>query len=127
MKRRFLAVSAMAAAMAVAGVAAAHAGDDCLDVACNAVALAPIDTGPATLDTATPHYGAWGLDLAGRDTSVKPGDNFYRYANGTWDDHFVIPQDKTRYGNFDILSVLSESRTFALIRDAADGKSTDPD
>jgi len=28
--------------------------------------------------------GPWGLDLAARDTSVKPGDDFYRYAEGHW-------------------------------------------
>ena len=27
--------------------------------------------------------GKWGVDLAGMDTSVKPGDDFYRYVNGT--------------------------------------------
>jgi putative endopeptidase len=28
-------------------------------------------------------YGAWGFDLAGMDTATKPGDDFFRYANGT--------------------------------------------
>jgi putative endopeptidase len=42
-----------------------------------------------------PLYGTFGLDTAGFDTSVAPGDNFFRYANGTWLDHHVIPADKT--------------------------------
>ena len=41
-----------------------------------------------------PLYGAWGFDLAGEDKSTKPGDDFFRFANGTWLDHAVIPADK---------------------------------
>src|SRR3546814_17757696 len=29
-------------------------------------------------------FGSWGVDLSARDTSVRPGDAFDRYANGTW-------------------------------------------
>ena len=31
-----------------------------------------------------PELGTWGVDLTTRDTTVKPGDDFYRYANGKW-------------------------------------------
>jgi putative endopeptidase len=41
-----------------------------------------------------PLYGAFGLDTAGFDTATAPGDNFFRYANGTWLDHHAIPADK---------------------------------
>src|SRR5665213_3575327 len=84
---------------------------------------------PGTIEqgsTGAPKYGAWGLDLSGRDPSVKAGDDFYRYANGVWDDRAVIPADRTRYGNFDRLTILSENRTRAIIEAAAAGKSADP-
>ena len=68
-----------------------------------------------------------GIDLSGRDLSVKPGDDFYRYANGAWDDKTVIPPDRTSFGNFAILAMLSENRTRALIEAAAAGCSNDPD
>jgi putative endopeptidase len=74
-----------------------------------------------------PEYGAWGIDLSGRDLSVKPGNNFYRYANGAWDDRTVIPPDRTSFGNFDMLAMLSESRTHAIIEATAAGSSSDPD
>jgi len=52
--------------------------------------------GAATLALAAdkPIYGAWGLDTAGMDKTVKPGDDFFRYANGTWLDSHAIPADK---------------------------------
>lgn len=43
---------------------------------------------------ANPIYGAWGFDAAGMDTKIKPGDDFFRYANGTWLNNTEIPADK---------------------------------
>src|ERR1700729_4207335 len=48
----------------------------------------------ALADDAKPQYGAFGLDLAGRDMATRPGDNFFRYGGGTWLDHATIPSDK---------------------------------
>src|SRR4029077_12266303 len=39
----------------------------------------PSDSPPAKLK-----YGTWGFDLSGMDTKTKPGDDFFRYANGAW-------------------------------------------
>jgi hypothetical protein len=38
----------------------------------------------SALGTSAPQaqIGAWGLDLTERDTDVKPGDDFYQYADG---------------------------------------------
>ena len=43
-------------------------------------------------------YGSWGVDLDARDVSVKPGDDFQRYATGKWLDANPIPEDKTTNG-----------------------------
>jgi len=40
-----------------------------------------------------PQY-AWGFDSAGADTKTRPGDDFFRYANGRWLDTTEIPPDK---------------------------------
>ena len=40
------------------------------------------------------HFGAWGLDLSAMDMNEKPGDDFNRYASGTWLVHTQIPPDK---------------------------------
>jgi hypothetical protein len=60
-----------------------------------AVALAGCSHSPprAPAPAASAQIGAWGLDLTARDTSVRPGDDFYRYADGLWID---AHQDSTR-------------------------------
>ncbi len=39
-----------------------------------------------------------GLDVAGMDRAVKPGDNFFTYANGGWDKTTEIPADRSNWG-----------------------------
>ena len=99
-----------------------------LDKTSRVAGLLPLDTATGIgASTVAPKYGAWGIDLSGRDLSVKPGDNFYRYANGAWDDSTEIPPDRTSFGNFAALAILSENRTHAIIEAAAAGQSNDPD
>jgi putative endopeptidase len=71
--------------------------------------------GPAA---AAPNFGAWGFDLTGEDKSVKPGDNFFEYANGTAVKNMVIPPDRTNFGAFIELADLSEQRVHGIL-DAA--------
>jgi putative endopeptidase len=68
---------------------------------------------------APPKAGAWGFDLAGRDTSVSPGTDFFQYANGAYMKTLVIPPDRSRYGTFDALAALSESQVHAVMDAAA--------
>lgn len=44
-----------------------------------------------------------GLDLHAMDKSVKPGDDLFRYMNGTWLEETDIPDDKSNYGGFIVL------------------------
>src|SRR5215510_16172345 len=46
---------------------------------------------------AKPEYGDFGVDLTARKDTVKPGDDFLAYANGSWQDTFTIPADKAAY------------------------------
>ena len=43
------------------------------------------------------------LDPANMDLSVRPGDNFFLYANGTWLKNNPIPNSETRWGSFNEL------------------------
>jgi putative endopeptidase len=69
-------------------------------------------------DTA-PRFGTWGFDLTGQDTAIKPGDDFFRYANGAYLARTEIPQDRSRFGVFDSLGMLSEARVRDLLERAA--------
>lgn len=59
------------------------------------------------------------IDKANMDLSVKPGNNFYRYANGNWVKNNPVPASKTRWGSFDELRELSSKRLRTLLEDAA--------
>ena len=96
----------------------------CLSAASAAVLLfaanqAGAEDGAITTPPPTPHYGSWGFDLAGRDLAVKPGDNFYDYADGTYVKNLVIPADKSSYGSFALLADLSQARTHAILEEMA--------
>src|SRR5262245_63872844 len=69
-------------------------------------------------------YGAWGFDLAGMDTATKPGDDFFRYANGTWIDKTQIPPDKPAYSLRLAMTDLTEQRLKDLL-EAAGAKSAE--
>ena len=87
----------------------------------------PDSAAPAASGVATPHFGTWGYDASGEDVSVAPGKDFFLYANGRWLADAQIPPDRTSYGNFDKLTVLSENRTRLIIEAAAAGRLSDPD
>jgi putative endopeptidase len=76
------------------------------------------ETKPAAA-AAKPQLGTWGFDVAGMDRSVKPGDSFYDFANGTWHKNTEIPADKPVWGGFVELDDLSTRRTRTIIEDAA--------
>ncbi|MBL8772548.1 MAG: peptidase M13 [Phenylobacterium sp.] len=69
--------------------------------------------------TKAPRMGAWGFDLSGMDRSVRPGDGFFRYANGAYMDRLTIPADRSTYGAFNVLDELSRDRLKAVIDRAA--------
>jgi putative endopeptidase len=58
-----------------------------------------------------------GIAIANMDPSVKPGDNFYEYANGAWIKRTEIPPDRAGIGVFSALADLSNQRTRALIEE----------
>src|SRR6476660_2251110 len=43
--------------------------------------------------TAKPEFGTFGFDFTGMDKNTKPGDDFFRFANGAWLDRTQIPSD----------------------------------
>lgn len=92
---------------------------------CASVALltaSPVLAKPAATTAAAvakPELGTWGVDLSGRDMSVKPGDDFWRHANGTWDKTVEIPADRTQTGAFVVLADRAEAQSRTIVEDAA--------
>ena len=74
---------------------------------------------PAAAANHRPQYGTFGFDSAGMDSTVAPGDSFYRYANGNWDRTTQIPADQSAYGSFNVLDDLSRERTRTILDEAA--------
>ena len=68
---------------------------------------------------------AQGIDLAGMDKSVDPGDDFFSYANGEWLKATQIPADRPSYGAADAIAEKVRTRTADLIKGA--GKSNEPE
>ncbi|CAM3665749.1 MULTISPECIES: M13 family metallopeptidase [Pseudoalteromonas] len=66
-----------------------------------------------------PELGSFGVDLTARNEAIKPGDDFFMYASGTWYDNYVMPADKTRYGAFSGLAERSEERVKEIIEEIA--------
>ena len=64
------------------------------------------------------HLGTWGVDLTARDMSVKPGDDFQKYASGTWLAKTDIPADKPEVGSFYEVFDLSQDQLKALVASA---------
>ncbi|MCU0621417.1 MAG: M13 family metallopeptidase [Gemmatimonadales bacterium] len=74
-------------------------------------------TAAALLVLPTAAVAQHGLDLAGRDTTVRPGDDFFRYANGTWLARTTIPADRSSYGAFHVADEVTEARRTALVEE----------
>ncbi|MFO1498626.1 MAG: M13 family metallopeptidase [Verrucomicrobiota bacterium] len=65
-----------------------------------------------------------GVDLAGMDRSVPPGDSFDGFANGTWLKTTEIPPDKASYGTGAIVQDRTRENLTKLIEEAAQTNST---
>lgn len=75
------------------------------------------ETAPEMAATATPELGSFGVDMSTQDTSIAPGDDFFRYANGQWLNTFELPADRSNYGSFTVLSDRSDERVRTIIDD----------
>jgi putative endopeptidase len=59
------------------------------------------------------------LDLSGRDTTVNPADDFFKYMNGNWIKNTKIPGDQSGWGSFYTLSEDNLKKTKAVLEEAA--------
>ncbi len=65
-----------------------------------------------------------GIDLAWMDKAVRPGDDFFTYADGTWVKNTPIPADRSNIGGFYIADLQREKNTRALFDELLKAKPT---
>jgi putative endopeptidase len=85
---------------------------------CVAIAAACAPNHPEVRTSPAPP-GASGIDLAGMDPKVTPGNDFFAYANGGWLNSHEIPPDRSSYGTGAIVDERTSKRTAELITLAA--------
>ena len=59
-----------------------------------------------------------GISIPNMDTSVRPGDDFYLYANGSYIKRTQLPSDRAAMGVFNELSDRSFKQVASIIQDA---------
>jgi putative endopeptidase len=60
------------------------------------------------------------FDQVGMDTTIAPGDDFFRYANGNWIKKTKIPADQVGWGSFNTLYEENLQRTKIILEEVAD-------
>jgi endothelin-converting enzyme/putative endopeptidase len=80
---------------------------------------------PFASNAAKPVYGDWGYDPAAMDSSVKPGDDFWGYVNGTWDKKTPIAADRASAGPFVTLSDAAEKDVRQIVEQLANDPNRD--
>lgn len=63
-------------------------------------------------------------DIQGIDSSVKPGDNFFRFVNGKWYDTAQIPGSQTGVGAYMFMNYPQRLRLQGILDDASKAKNT---
>src|SRR5881398_3740856 len=90
-----------------------------------ALAAASLVAVAMPLSAAKPVYGDWGYNPAAMDSSVKPGDDFWAYVNGTWDKGTQIAADRASAGPFVTLSEGAEKDVRQIVESLANDPNRD--
>ncbi len=62
------------------------------------------------------------IDKANMDLSVKPGEDFYNYASGTWIKNNPVPAKETRWGSFNQLRDFNINAVKTILAESANSK-----
>jgi len=81
---------------------------------------------PVAAQPGKPVYGDWGYATSAMDKSVKPGDDFWEYVNGTWDKNTQIAADRASAGPFVTLSDQAEKDVRQIVEQEASNPSGHP-
>src|SRR5918911_2188438 len=90
-----------------------------------ALATASLVAVAAPVSAAKPVYGDWGYNPSAMDRSVKPGDDFWAFVNGTWDKTTQIAPDRASAGPFVTLSDAAEKDVRQIVEQLANDPNRD--
>src|SRR5262245_56843300 len=90
---------------------------DCRGCLLLAIAIAAYSACARTAEVAPSADHA--VDAVGMDRSTRPGDDFFKYANGKWDQDTAIPPDRAAWGLDSSLDEQALGHTRALLEAAA--------
>jgi len=60
-----------------------------------------------------------GINLSNMDTKVSPGQDFFRYVNGSWLEKTEIPSDRNSWGSFNELRQKTDNDALAILKEAS--------
>jgi len=80
----------------------------------------------AAQSSGEPLYPPAGLDMSATDSSTRPGDDFYQYANGAWLARVTIPADRPYVSEWLGMRDRTEAQLRDLIQAAAANASHEP-
>jgi putative endopeptidase len=69
----------------------------------------------AAQPAAKPAWGTFGVDFDSMDRSVHPGDDFWAYVNGRWEQNAVIPPDRGALSQVNRLNDVSAAQVRAIL------------
>lgn len=68
-------------------------------------------------EPASPEFGSFGVDLTNQNTDIRPGDDFFMFANGTWVDNYELPDDRSSHSTPETLRDTSNERVQVIVDD----------
>ncbi|MFT3679239.1 MAG: M13 family metallopeptidase [Ferruginibacter sp.] len=90
-----------------------------LSAVCIAAVISSCNNADKSTTVASTNQRTVFFDTAGMDATVKPGDNFFEYANGKWMKLTKIPDDQSGWGSFYTLYDESQKNLRELLDAAA--------
>jgi putative endopeptidase len=66
------------------------------------------------------------IDKANMDLTVKPGEDFYKYASGHWIKNNPVPPKETRWGSFNQLRDFNINAVKSILNESANNKMAAP-
>lgn len=94
-----------------------------LSLSCDSTKRAVESTNTAsTIESVETNQNSSSVEVEYLDLSVRPQDDFFRFANGTWVDNNPVPASESRWGSFNELEISNNKKLTSILEDAKSSK-----